>query len=87
MDKEGIGKSESLALKKCAPGYMYSRLSHLLLFCVSQSDITLLRKSTLLGRCSNSYPILSTQSNVHESCLFYFPKHTTYLSRELQGLL
>ena len=87
LDKEGIGKSESLALKKRAPWYMYSRLLHLLLFCVSQSDITLLHKSTLLGRRSNFYPVLSTQSNVHVSCLFYSPKHTNYLSRELQDLL
>jgi len=46
LDKEGIGKSESLGLKKCEAGYMYIRLLHLLLFCVSQSDITLVHKST-----------------------------------------
>jgi len=85
--KEGIGKCESLGLKKCEPGYMYIRLLHLLLFCVFQSDITLVHKITLLCRCSSFYPILSTELNVRVSCLFHSPKHTNYLSRELQGLL
>jgi len=52
-----------------------------LLFCVSQCDITLVHESTLLVRRSNFYPILSTESNVHVSCLFYSPKHTNCLSR------
>ena len=39
LDKEGIGKCESLGMKKCEAGYMYIRVLHLLLFCVSQSDL------------------------------------------------
>ena len=81
LDKEGIGKSESFGLKMCERGYMYIRLLHLLLFCVFQSDIMLVHKSTFLGCRSNFYPILSTESNVHISYLFYSPKHTKYLSR------
>jgi hypothetical protein len=60
---------------------MYIRLLHLLVFCVFQSDITLVHKSTYLGHHSNFYPILSTGSNVHVSYLFFPPKHTNYLIR------
>jgi len=79
--KKEFVKVKALYWRCVNPGYMYIRLLHLLVFCVSESHIMLVHKSIYLGYHSNFFPILSTESNVHVSYWIFSPKRTNYLSR------